>query len=235
MSDTPETFEEKVNAVVALYTQDADGNLTLPEDVEAEEAVLYAAKLEKRRRDTQSAYTKAQQSLKKAAAEAQAFAEAWEADAVASLSATEQSELEELKHTDPDKWRHRIVELETARRNKFTERKQAVQQKASHETEVEMRARVLEEFSQAHPGFNLTDEVIENDIPPRFTKQLEKGEVSFEEFLDKCHKYLTAGKVVAPGEPPVDMVDLSAVPGASAPAKASVDKDIISSYRSEVF
>lgn len=230
-----DTFEDKVNAVVGQFTQDDNGNLTLPEGVDAPEEVLFAAKLEKRRRDTQSAYTRAQQALKQKEAEANALAEAWEADAAGSMSEIERNELEELKHTDPDKWRARITELERAKRAKFAERKQQVAQKAVQETELEARARQFEEFTAANPGIELTDEVIANDIPPRFVKQLEKGEVTFEQFLVKCGEYLSKGKVVSKGDTPPDMADLSAQPGGGKPHADSAEKSIVQSYRNEVF
>ena len=67
---------------------------------------------------------------------------------------------------------------------------------ASTEVELARRAKVLEEFNQSHPDVQLTDELIAYDVPPRLTKQLEKGELTFEEFLDKTYEFLTKPKTV---------------------------------------
>ena len=52
------SFEEQVNDVVAKSTVDDKGNLQLPDDVQASDEVMFAAKLAKRHRDTQSSFTK---------------------------------------------------------------------------------------------------------------------------------------------------------------------------------
>ena len=107
------TFEEEVNEIVANSTVDEEGNLQLPEGAEANEQVLYAAKLEKRHRDTQSSYTKSQQRNKQLEAENARLVESWEVDAIESLTSSQKSKLEELKSQDVDAYVKKIAKIKT--------------------------------------------------------------------------------------------------------------------------
>ena len=103
--DNSDTFEQKVNTVVSQFTTGEDGKLALPDGVEVDEATLFAARAEKRRRDTQASFTKTQQENKRLQAENDKLVQSWEQDAMSQLPAKEQARLEELKHQDPDAWR----------------------------------------------------------------------------------------------------------------------------------
>jgi len=232
-TDTP-SFEQRVQSIVSQATVDESGNLQLPEGIEADEAVLYAAKLEKQRRDTQSAFTKSQQQLRAKEAEAARLAEHWQKDALANLSKADLADLEELKLQDPEAWRDKINALEEQQRAKFQERRNQVTQEAQQFTELELREQQLNEFNQANPDFQITDEVIENDIPPRITKKLEKGEISFGEFLEECKKYISKPKKIAGSEAPNEP-NLSRAPGGNAPSPEAVRAQSTNSYKNEVF
>lgn len=234
MSGTP-TFEEQVNTVVSKMTVDESGKTVLPEDVEASAEVLYAAKLEKRHRDTQSAYTKNQQRLKQLERENEALASSWEQDAVKNLPAREKARLEELKVQDPDKWRTEIATLEEDQKNKFQEKRQAVSTKAQREIELQARQDALEEYNKTHSDNPLTDEVIENDIPPRLTKQLEKGEITFNDFIDQCDRLLNKPSKLKEGETVDPDPNLSAVSGSSKPSDTALSHKDASDYNKEIF
>lgn len=232
-----QTFEQTVNAVVDKFVVGEDGKASLPEEVaqDLDQATLFAVNAERRRRDTQSAFTKSQQELKRTTAENERLRNSWKADAVKNLPADKKEELEELKHSDPDKWRDQISALEQEAATKFDEQLESIQTEVTQETELERRARVLDEFQQSNPDVVINDDVIENDIPPRYTKQLQNGEISFEEFLDKCKNFVSGGKVLETtpkGETDPTLQDLG---GGSAPAESDVNAAARSSYRNEVF
>ena len=214
--------------------QTEEGKWTLPEDID--ESVAFAANSERRRRDTQSAFTKSQQELKQTQAERDQFAKGWEADFAKSLSTEHVAELEELKATDPDAWRSRLNELEGEQRNAFQSKSKAIQEKAAGESELDYRHRALSEWQEANPTLVLTDDVLANDIPPRIARKLEEGKVSFADFLKECGDYLGKGKVVAP---PTDKVpgnvDLGKLPGGSAPGGDAVAAASKNSYNDEVY
>ena len=232
-TDTP-SFADRVNEVVSSATVDESGNLQLPDDIEADEAVLYAAKLEKQRRDTQSSYTKAQQRAKQLEAENNKLAEKWQEDALKNLSIADQAEMEELKLQDPDAWREKMNELEEEQRNKFTERRQSVSQEAQQLTELELREQQLEEFNKANPDFQITDDVIDNDIPPRLTKQLENGDITFDEFLNKAKDYVQKPKAIKGAQAPNDP-NLGEAAGGHKPSEQARKKQMSNDYNQEIF
>ena len=193
--------------------------------------LLFAAKTEKRRRDTQASYTRSQQELKKTQLLSQKMAETLETELVKVLPAQAAAELEELKHQDPDAWRAKITELENTRKSQVQEQLQAIEQEAGNKSELEVRIEQLRAFQEANPTVTINDEVIENDIPPRITKKLETGKISFGEFLEECRVYLAKGKVVDKGDTPTDIPDLGSASGSSSkpvgkPSKSQYEKEI---------
>lgn len=231
------TFADTVNEVVGQMTQGEDGKWILPESVDKNnEALVFAVNAEKRRRDTQAAYTRTAQEKARLEAENKHLAEGWQKDFSSSLTTEQQAELEELKVTDPEAWRLKLNELEETRRNKFNETRKTIQQKAVGESEVEYRQRALQEFSEAHPDLKLTDDVIQNDIPPRITKQLEAGEITFGDFLAKVAEYMTKGRVVKPTEEkPNGGIDLGTAPGGSLPDGNAIKEASKTQYQDEIY
>lgn len=200
-----------------------------------EEQIDYKKKYEeaeKRRRDTQAAYTRGQQELKMLRAEREALEKQI---GTLNLSVQQDEELEELKYKDPDAWRQRINELE---QEAVAARQQAISQataEARRAAELERRAQVLQEFNSEHPDTPITDEVIANDIPPRITNKLEKGEVTFEEFLEEARNYLETPKKVLAGETPPQEPNLGKVGGRDSASQQAVGGDIVESYQNEVY
>lgn len=227
------TFESRVNETIAATTKDSDGKLVLPEGTD--EALAFAARSEIRRRDTQSAYTKSQQSNKALAAENDKLASSWESDAISNLSNTEQARLEELKVQDPDAWRTEIATIEEAKRTQFKEKRQAISKEASQMTELERRGLQLEQFNQDNPDVNITDDVIQNDIPPRITRKLEKGEIQFDEYLEEVKTYLSKGKKIAPGAKAPDEPNFANSRGSNTPSKEAVEAQNSNDYSKEIF
>ena len=149
MSDP--TFEEQVNEVVVSATVDSDGNLQLPEGAEATPEVLYAAKLEKRYRDTQGSFTKSQQQNKRLQAENAKLAESWEEDAVALLTTEQQSKLTELKVQDTDAYIEEVAKIKSEAKNKFDEKRTKLSDEVSKSTELETRESQLNTYNAANP------------------------------------------------------------------------------------
>lgn len=94
-------IESQVNELISKATRDEAGKLVLPE---AEPALVYAARAEIRRRDTQAEFTKTSQKLKQQEQFASKLTEELETAIVSSASSMEQARLAELKATDPDTW-----------------------------------------------------------------------------------------------------------------------------------
>ncbi len=230
-----QTFETQVNATVDSMVEGKDGNWDIPEDTEVSAEVRYAAGLEKRRRDTQSGFSKLAVENKQLKAEKDAVTKEWQNDASSQFTEEQQTELDELKFADPDAWRLKLNQYETEAAAKFQTRQEEVSGKAKEQTEVERRTELLKVYNEANPDFQLTDDVIENDVPPRFFKQLQAGEITFEEYLDKAKDFLSSDKVMDKGELAPDEPDFHKAGGGSTPSEEAISGAAQESYKDEIY
>lgn len=179
-----------------------------------------AKKAEQRRRDTQAAYTKSQQELAATRAQLKVMKDI----GGPTLDQGKLAELDDLKFSDPDAWYKAKLALESEAHNSF-------QSKLAEASESEVRLAKLEEFKATHPGFELTDD----DIPPRIAKKLASGQVSFDEFLQETYDYLVTPKVIGDANKTLEQPNLGKVGGGITPSAAATSKDIVSSYKNEVY
>jgi hypothetical protein len=224
----PETTATQPNATDGGKTVDSDKTPT-PEEL--------AAIAEKRRRDTQAAYTKSQQKLKALEAEREKLLALAEKAIKPQLSAEEREELEVLKYEDPEAWREKLNSFEakaqSEARAKLDELTGEAKVAAERDFELSRRQQVLEEFN-ASAEVPITDEIIANDVPPRITKKLEEGTVSFEEFLEEVSAYLKTGKVVA-NEETLNQPNLSKVSGKTSPTDEKPETSLKDAYKNDLY
>lgn len=185
-------------------------------------------KAEKRRKDTQAEYTKGQQKLKGMEVELKVLKSA----VTPTFSIEEAKVLEELKYKDPDAWHSKLTELTTSKRTDLENRIEEQKKTVVQQSELERRTQALAEFNLANPSLVLNDEVIQFDIPRRITSKLEKGEVSFEDFLAEAKEYLTTPKKVK-AEGVEQQPNLNNVGGGTTPTVNS--EKINSLYETEIF
>lgn len=237
-TDTPAeqpSIEQRVNSLTDSMEKNEEGKWALPEGTEASEEMQYAAMAERRRRDTQTEYGKGQQSLKALTAENDRLALAWEKDATASLTKEQREDLDTMKHEDPDAWRVKLNEYEEANRTAFGEKRATIKTEAHNESELDRRTRLLDEHNAANPEVQITDDVIDNDLPPRFLKALEKGDITFEDFIAKAAEYQGKGKVIEPGTPVPNEPNLGKAAGGSRPTDAAVEASVSETYKTELY
>lgn len=234
----PVTIEAKINSVVDNMTRDEKGQYVLPDDLN--EAEKFAAIAEKRRRDTQSGYTKTAQENKALKAEKATLLKKVSSAVMVELTPAQAEELDELKFSDPEAWRRKVNAYENAA---ATKQQRALDEELSQVTasslateELEQRAEVLAAFNQAHPDVEFTDDMIANDIPPRIVKKLETGKISFEAFLQEAYDYTKSGKIVKQVDnPPNKQPNLSKVGGGHKPDDNAIKEDIVLSYNKEIY
>ena len=228
MADTNDTpsLEQEINELVEKLGDDAFDKAAV------DPVKLFAATAEKRRRDTQSGYTKSQQELKKTQAIAAELSSTLEREIVAKLPEDKAAELEELKHQNPEQWHKELKKLESEQANNAKARLQEIENTAVGKSELEVRQEQFAAFQEAYPDLKLSDDVIENDIPPRITKQLADGKIDFAGFLEACKDYLTKGKVIAKGDAPPDIPNLGKVPGSSSAPEGGLRQD---AYDDEIY
>lgn len=234
--DKTPTFADQVNAIAGQLQEIEDGKWELPEGVEADENVLYAATIEKRRRNDQSAYTKSRQELAAAKATNAKLASHMVDSATMHLTDEQREELEDLKVSDPDEWRKKINEYETESRNIIANRVKELEKEGSVESQLEAREIQYKQFEE-ETGIKLNDDIVDNELPASYKKKLETGEISFAEFLTKAKMFLTGDKVIKDAEDPKDdpNPDLGNLPGGSKPSTEAQEKDIEASYKGELY
>ncbi len=188
---------------------------------------------EKRFKDTQGAFTKSQQELKAMKAKMEVL-EKLNTPKVELDSAT-RTELDDLKFSDPDKWRARLNQLEIETHTKHKETLNEAARQANQQSELETRTQVLADFQKSHPNITLTDDVIKYDVPPRITNKLESEEITFEQYLSDVASYLGSPKVVGDGNQTLNQPNLNSSGGDHNPSDSSIKKDIVKDYANIVF
>ncbi len=218
-------------------TRDEKGQYVLPNDLN--ETERFAVIAEKRRRDTQSQYTKEVQNKKALEVEKATLIKRVSKNVTVELTKEQADELEDLKFSDPEAYRKKANAYETAAITKqskeIDEELKQVSTSTLETEELERRKQVLTEFHQAYPDFKLTDDTIANDIPPRIVKKLETGAISFEAFLKECYDYTHQGKVINVDPPLPKSRNLSKVGGGIRPDPNAIKEDIAKSYKTATF
>lgn len=196
---------------------------------------------EKRFKDTQAFATKIAQEKadkERELAELKAELSVLKTTAKPSLTidAQVQSELEDLKYSDPDAWRIRINELETAANAEFNSKIVEAKNHSSQQLELQRRANVLAQFQTEHPDVVFTDELLHLDIPQRIVKELENGKVTYEEFLNNVYNYVKTPKVIGSTTKTLEQPNLSKTGGDDTPTKnSSSNQNIIQTYENMEF
>lgn len=201
-----------------------ENNTATNTELESLKAQLEMA--EKRRRDTQSAYTKGQQEISALKAQIEALREEVSSSAIALPQ-----EVEELKYSDVDAYYQKRRELEIQAQTSMQARIDEASKKAYAEQELANRKAFLADFRSKHADFELTDEFLELDVPPRFKKELEKTG-DFEKFIQDCYEWGKSGKVYGSAtKAPPKQPDLSKLGGDNNPSESAQAKDIVQSYK----
>lgn len=184
---------------------------------------------EKRYKDTQVSYTKGQQEIKRLRAEMGVLRNSAPQP---QIDPAVREELEDLKYSDPEAWRTKVNNIEAEAKASYQAKLDEATTVANQEFELERRAQVLADFSSSR-NFELTDEIIQNDIPPKFTKKLEQGDITFEEFLEESYSYLTKRTVDNPGVS--NQPNINKTSGGGTPSDPATNGDIIQTYSNEVY
>ena len=227
------TFEQQVNSVVSKATVDEKGNLVLPQTEQVPEEVLYAANLEKRRRDTQGALGKASQQLAVESKMREELEKRVATQTTLTLTPEQTENLAALKLENPDEWRMQMNKLENEAAASVQAELKTLSSETSQQAEISRRAQVLADFN-ATAAMQITDEVLINDIPPRIAKKLELGEITFEEFLTEAQTYLLAPKKVG-GTAVADAPSLGKAGGSSEASLDAKSKQSTTNYSNETY
>ena len=142
------------------------------------------------------------------------------------LSDDELTALNTLKFRDPDAYRLKVNELEknarAAQETKLGELTTTAANKANETFIAKDRITVLEEFKVANPTIQLTDDILVNDVPQRFMKDLNAGKYDYQTYLTKVTEYLVTAKVL-PSQKGGDEHNLGDIAGGHTPGKKAAE------------
>ena len=204
-------------------------NSTDTQNLNGSESHQATVDYKKRYKDTQSAYTKSQQLLKATEAKLNVLQELVKPQI--NLDQATQKELDDLMYSDPHAWRNKMNELENKAKAEYSNTLSEAEKAASLQVELERRASLLDEYNRNHPNAPITDEVIKFDVPPRITSKLEKGEISFDDYLTQVHEFLYTPKKIGSGQEVLRQPNLSNLGGGPEASEGAASKDYVANYK----
>ena len=202
------SLDERINS--ALQAVDDKGKIKFEDNVDPlfKRAVLG----EQKARFFQTDYTKTKQENARLQAEHGVLMN--KATSGSSLSAEQTAELEDLKFVDPDAWFELKNKYDADAKANVTGRLQEqlseAGSKALQDLTLSQRQVALQEFT-ASTGLELTDDVMQNDIPPRLQKKMET--MPFDDYLQEVATYLGKGKVVKQTDSADDVTNINDIAG----------------------
>ena len=207
--ETKKTLDVAINE--ALASADEKGIIPFEDNVDPVFKKLVLT--EKKARQHQAKAIKAIQEATSLKATNQVLSETIKGSVV--LTAEQTAELEDLKHTDPDEWFKKKTEYEsvqkTATEAKLQELTEAAATTALKDLTLNERKEALESF-QKRTGIVLTDDIMQNDIPPRLQAKI--NTVPFDDYLNEVATYLGKTKVVKQTDATLDQVNIGHLAGA---------------------
>jgi len=232
-NNTEKSFADQVSDTVKLFKDDGTGKQVLPKDLEISEGLRYSAMAEKRRRDTESTLGKTRAQLNASQATQDAYKKRMVGQPAA-ITAERRAELDDLKITDPEAWRLELNKMDQQANSALDTELSDISSEAVQAAEVTRREDVLLQFNAEHSDAPINDASLQNEIPPRITKRLSDGTISFEEFLNEAYEYLVAPKTTVGATATADP-SLGAAGGTSNPSNEAQAAADITDYANTVF
>ncbi len=175
--------------------------------------------LEQRLKSAQGALTPAHQEIAKLKQELAAANSPVEA----SISPEKQTELDNLKFTDPDAWRTQMNTLEQANTD-------AVKKQVTEEMKMEQDKTATRLFLVSNP--NIDVEVLRNVIPVALQEKYKNGEISIETILESGKRLLDGAPIASVLAP--DSPNLGNVSGSDRPTNQAKQKQVEQDWSSTI-
>ncbi len=202
------TLEEQINT--ALQNVDDKGKVTFEDSASPE--LKAAVNATQSSRFFQTDHTKLRQENVKLQAENGVLID--KAASGVGLTTEQTSELDDLKYTDPDAWFKKKTEYEinahATASGQLQEQLGEASSKALQDLTLVERQEALKTF-ESSTGVQLTDDVMQNDIPPRL--QAKMGSMPFNDYLQEVATYLGKGKVVKQTDEGLKETDINKLAG----------------------
>jgi len=137
-----------------------------------------------------------------------------------------------LKYSDPDEYIRQT--LEAQRNNPYQEVFDTASQYAQQTVGAQSVQEVIAEHNQANPTRQLTEEMLNLDLPPRLLGELEAGKVTPQDFLAQAADILYRPTETHNENIP-ETPNLGAVGGSTTPSSEGVQETALAQYASAIF
>ena len=221
---------EEIETAVTQHTNKDTGKLDLPDDMSDDDKFLI--RHGKRTRDAQAELAKAQKELRTSQATNKVLNDKQLVlPANLGLSQEEIVEINGLSTSNPEEYRKRMNKAEAdARTVAQTALDEGVTKsidEANNAHITDNRVTVLQNFRQANPELVITDDVLVNDIPPRFMNDLNSGKYeNYNAYLTAVKGYIEKGAVIDEGNAGEEH-NLQHMNGKTVPGKKAGDRQKI--------
>ena len=223
-------YQSEVNRLLKETKVTDDGKFEYPTDTPAWAKVAIAN--EKKFRDTQGSFTKVAQEKKLLEAELETLKGKLAENTA--LTVEQQDELETLKVTDPEAYFDKRTAYEAEASKQFDTELTDVRNKTAEQIELERRERFVDDFNKGRK-VPITQELIDNEVPAKFFKQLQTNEVTFDEFMSNVATYVDTPKVAGKKEEVDNVTNLSEVAGGSTPSAEKKYDNLAEDYAKLIF
>jgi len=223
-------YQSEVNRLLKETKVTEEGKFEFPADTPPWAKVAIAN--EKKFRDTQGSYTKSTQDYKLLQAENEILK--GKLAGHTALTVEQNDELETLKLTDPETYFDKRTEYEAQAHTQYDTELTDVRNKTAKEIELERREQYIKDFNVSRE-VPITQELVDNEVPAKFFKQLDANEVTFEQFVTNVANYVDTPKVVGKGEDVTNVTNLSNVAGGDTPSKEKQYDNLAEDYAKIVF
>lgn len=241
-NSNPSDQEDVVALALEGYKADENGKVVIPENTPV--FVATALKVEQRRRNANSAYSKSEAERLKLKSENEAL-RAGMADVAkpAGFSAVQQEELDELKFSDVDAYYERRQAFEKANKGAASEVVADAITAAGRTAEVNYNQQVAKGRDEAvndmltrhnveNPETPISKEMLELDIPPALMNRYTSGELGGPGFLKEVSKFLYADRVVGGKHDVGNEPDFSGATGSSSASDKAKEQTFEEAYAS---
>lgn len=181
----------------------------------------------KRDADTQRAYTKGQQEIAALKAQVSELEKLAKPEVI--ISETDRDRLEDLKTSNPELWRQEMNSLETSAKQTQKELLDQAVLTATKAGAEGQKQQALIQFNTDN-NINITNEMLQLDVPARLYAKFEAGEVTYSEYLNSAKEFLTKPKVVGNGQETMDQPNLNNSGGGATPQDSGIQEDIVKDY-----
>jgi len=229
---TPENidYQSEVNRLLKETKVTDDGKFEFPADTPPWAKVAIAN--EKKFRDTQGGFTKATQDNKLLTAEIDVLK--GKLAGKTALTQEQHDELDTLKITDPEAYFDKRTEYEALATTQYDTELADVRTKTAGEIELDRRNKYVEDFNIGRK-IPINQDVIDNEVPAKFYKQLVANEVTFEEFMANVAGYVDTPKVLGNSNTEKEITNLSDVAGGGEPSAEKRYENLANDYANLVF